>query len=357
MSLFMIEHSKPTVGKEEASALLRVIKSNFLAEGDVVREFEASLSAYSGGKGAVAASTGTLALHLALVALGVGKGDEVIVPSYVCRSILNAVWGVQARAVLCDVSRDDYNILPEEVKKKITRKTRAVIVPHMFGCPADLDALGRLGVPLIEDCAHAIGAEYKGRKVGSFGTLAVFSFEGTKYITTGEGGMVMANTALLLRRLRAIKAPDGLLAQVKHTFRMTNLQAAVGLSQLKKLDSFISCRQALAQAYARGLASCDFVLPQAFQDRKHIYQRFMVRLPGRADMLMKKCLSGGVKVKRPVKPHPLHVYLRLSAKDFPHTAEIMRSAVSIPIYPSLTAQQIAQVVRVVSRAFLCDKKA
>src|SRR3989338_11463137 len=184
----MIEHSKPTIGKEEQKSIVDVIKTNYLAEGKTVKEFEKELSNYIGTSGGIATSTGTLALHLALMSLDVKENDEIIAPSYVCRSVLNAILYCGAKPVLCDVDKEDYNISFEDAKRKLTKRTKAIIVSHMFGCPAEIDKFRRLGIYIIEDCAHSIGAKYKGRKVGSWGDLAIFSFEGTKYIVTGEGG-------------------------------------------------------------------------------------------------------------------------------------------------------------------------
>lgn len=343
----VIEHSKPSIGKEEKESVLKVLKSGFLAEGEVVRKFEQELSDYIGSKGAVATGTGTQALHLSLVALGIGKGSEVIVPSYVCRSLLNAVFYSGARPVVCDVNEQDYNISFTQAKKKISRKTKAVIVPHMFGCPAEVDKFKDLGIFVIEDCAHSVGAQYKGRRLGSWGDLAVFSFEGTKYIVAGEGGMVVANSQLLLNKIRALKEPDSLGHKIKHTYRMTNLQAAVGREQLLKLASFIRKRKAIADAYSSYFLGLPLDLPSVPREGKHIFHRYVVRMRQDTAAFMERCYRKGVKVKQPVKPLSLHGYLGLPGDDFPNTEHIMRSAVSIPIYPSLTSKQIKHIVRVV----------
>jgi perosamine synthetase len=345
-----IEHSRPTIGVKERSAVMRVVRSNFIAEGIEVRRFEEDLARYVGARGAVATSTGTLALHLALAALGIGRGDEVLVPSYVCRSVLNALAYAGATPRLCDVNEDDHNISFFEAQRKRTRRTRAVIVAHMFGCPAVVDRFKELGLFVIEDCAHAIGAEHKGRPVGSFGDLAVFSFEGTKYIVAGQGGMVTANSAMLLNKLRRLKEPDAIEPGIKYTYRMTDLQAAVGRVQLSRLKEFIGKRTAIAEAYTKAFSGTGLTLPQHPSDGKHIFQRYMVRLKGPGAGFMKRCTDLGVKVKQPVKPWPLHRYLGLSGKDFPHTEKIMRSGASIPIYPSLSDRDVARVVRVVRDA-------
>lgn len=344
----MIEHSRPTIGKEEKRAVIGVLKTKCLAEGKVVKKFEEELSNYIGGKGGIATSTGTLALHLALMSLGTERGDEIIAPSYVCRSVLNAILYSGAKPVLCDVNKEDYNISFDEAQKNINRRTKAIIIPHMFGCPVEVDRFKDLGTYIVEDCAHSIGAEIKGKRVGSFGDLSIFSFEGTKYIVTGEGGMVLVNSKFLLNKLKGLKEPDSLDFDVKYTYRMTNLQAAVGKVQLTKLDSFIKRRRDIARIYTETFSSFNIDLPKEPPEGLHTFHRYMIKIRGNINDFMKRCYKKGVKVKQPLKPYPLHRYLRLSNKGFPNTEYIMKSAVSIPIYPSLTNKEIKLIICVLS---------
>jgi dTDP-4-amino-4,6-dideoxygalactose transaminase len=340
----MIEHSRPTVGADEQKAVKGVLKSKYLAEGQTVERFEKKLSDYIGAKGGVATCTGTSALHLALLSLGLKQKDEVIIPSYVCRSVLNAILYTSATPVLCDVNKEDYNISFDDAKKKITTRTRAIIVPHMYGCPAEIDKFKRLGIFIIEDCAHSIGAEYKGKKVGAWGDLSIFSFEGTKYITTGEGGMVLANSGYLLNKIKKLKEPDSRDYKVKYTYRTTNIQAAIGIVQLSRLTEFIEKRIAIAKNYARDFSGSSVNLPVTYSDRTHIFHRFMIQIDGDIHAFMSRCYKRGVKVKQPVKPYALHEYLNLPAKHFPNADFIMKSAVSIPIYPSLTKRNIDKII-------------
>jgi dTDP-4-amino-4,6-dideoxygalactose transaminase len=346
----IIEHSMPTIGKEEKEAIINVIKSKYLAEGTIVKKFEYELSKFIGAKGAIATSTGTLALHLALISLNITKDDKVIIPSYTCRAVLNAVLYIGAEPVLCDVNKEDYNISFDDVKKKITKKTRAIIIPHMFGCPAEIDKFKDLDIYIIEDCAHSIGAEYKGKKLGNWGDLSIFSFEGTKYIVTGEGGMVLANSNFLLDKLRQLKEPDSLDCKVKYTYRMTNLQAAIGRAQLLKLDYFIKKRREIAKIYTKAFSNLNIELPKEPLDGLHIFHRYMIKTNGDITNFMKRCYKKGVKVKQPVKPYPLHRYLNQPNKDFPNTEYIMKSAVSIPIYPALNNKEIKYVIHTI-----CDE--
>jgi len=351
MSFFkeMIEHSQPTLGEEEKRAILDVLGSNYIAEGEEVHKFEKEMAKYVGATGGVVTSTGTLGLHLALICLDLTKNDEVIIPSYTCRSVLNAVLYSGAKPVLCDVDCDDYNISLFAAKKRITKKTKAVIVPHMFGHPARVDEFKKLGVHIIEDCAHSIGAKYKKRKVGSFGDVALFSFEGTKYIVTGEGGMVLANSQRLLNKLRKLKEPDSSDFLTKYTYRMTDLQAAIGRVQLKKLEGLIKKRRSIAKIYTQAFRGASARLPKDCEGGRHIYQRYMIQIKGDIHAFMAKCLKRGIKVKQPVKPYALHRYLGESAKHFPNTEYIMNSAVSIPIYSSLTDNQVNLIIETVKR--------
>ncbi|MCX5700974.1 MAG: DegT/DnrJ/EryC1/StrS aminotransferase family protein [Candidatus Omnitrophica bacterium] len=344
-----IEHSKPTIGKEELEAIENVIKSNYLSEGQCVKRFEEETADYIGSMGAVATCTGTLALHLALLSLGVSKNDEVVLPSYVCRSALNGVLYSGARPVLCDVNIEDFNISFNEALKVISKKTKAIIIPHMFGCPAEIDKFKNLGIYIIEDCAHSIGAEYQGRKVGNWGDLSIFSFEGTKYIVTGEGGMVLANSAPLLKRLRKLKEPDSLDYGVKYTYRMTDLQAAIGRIQLSKIDRFIKARRKIANIYNDNFANLDVVLPLEKPDSLHVFHRYMIKIKNDIDTFMEKCCKKMVKIKQPVKPYPLHRYLNLSGKRFPNTEYIMKRAVSVPIYPLLTEKDLKYITETVKK--------
>jgi len=348
----MIEHSKPTIGKKEQEAVADVFKTNYLAEGEVVRKFEEKLGIYIGAKGGVATSTGTLALYLALVSLGIKPDDEIIIPSYVCRSVLNSILYSGAKPVLCDVNKEDYNISFNDAKKKVTKRTRAIIIPHMFGCPAEIGSFVSKfkgsGIYLIEDCAHSIGAEYEKKKVGSFGDLSIFSFEGTKYIVTGEGGMVLANNNIFLDKLRRLKEPDSLGFKIKYTYRMTNLQAAIGIVQLMKLPYFIKRRRDIARIYNKSLSNLGIVLPKEYPERLHIFHRYMVKIEGSIRKFMQNCYRKGIKVKQPVKPYPIHKYLNLPNKDFSNTESIMKSVVSIPIYPLLKTKEIKLIIDVIS---------
>ena len=246
----MIQHSKPYLDETDINSVINVMQSGYIAEGDLVKKFEKQVSRYIGVNDGIATNSGTSALHLALIALKIQKGDEVIVPSYVCTALLNAIKYVQASPVITDVNVDEGNICVQDIKNKITQKTKAIILPHMFGLAADIHEIQELGIPIIEDCAQSIGAEYHDKKVGSFGELSIFSFYATKMICTGEGGMILSNSKELLERIRDLHnydfKPD---YKVRYNYKLTDLQAALGISQMNHLPHFIKKRQQIAGIY------------------------------------------------------------------------------------------------------------
>jgi dTDP-4-amino-4,6-dideoxygalactose transaminase len=225
----VIQHSKPSVDHDDIEAVVDVLNSGNIAQGEKVEEFERNVAGFIGIKHGVAVSSGTAALHLSLIGLGVGPGDEVIIPSYICTSPYLATLYVGASPVIVDIDTTDFNISKKMAKKAITPKTKAIIVPHMFGTPAELDELLDTGVPVIEDCAQSLGAIYRGRKVGGFGKLSICSFYATKLITTGEGGMVLTNDDEIYRNISEIRQYDKKsLNTLRYNYKLTDFQAALG---------------------------------------------------------------------------------------------------------------------------------
>lgn len=346
-----IPHSKPSLGPEELRAVTEVLRSGQITAGPMVAQFERGVAAYIGLHGGVAVSSGTVALELALRALGVGHGDNVILPSYVCSAPWLAVQRVGAQARLVDINPTTYNLDPQKVRKARTSRTRAVIVPHMFGLPADLTSLQALDIPLIEDCAQTLGAMEQGRAVGSVGTLTVCSFYATKLLCTGEGGMVLSNDEALLERVRALreydKAPS--LNSAAGNCKLTDLQAAIGVAQLNQLGEFLEKRSALAALYRDVLPAEMFTVPAVPAGRTHVYYRFVVRLMEglqSADEFtdyLSRLAHRGLQCRKPVF-RPLHRYLDLP--DFPASDDADASAISLPIHPSLTEEAIRQAAHI-----------
>jgi len=343
-SLIKIPHSKPTLGPEEMKAVSDVISSGYVAEGAVVQKFEQSFADYLKIEHAVATNSGTSALHLALLALGVGPGDEVIIPSFVCCALLNAVNYTGATPILADIRPDTYNLDAADVKKRLSSRTRAIIVPHLFGLPADLDALSALGIPLIEDCAQAVGSEYGRRPVGTFGVAAIFSFYATKVMTTGEGGMVVSNSTDIAERVRELKTYDQKADyRVRFNYKMTDIQAALGLVQLGRLETFVRRRRAIAEEYTRSFQSLDLNLPPVHPG--HIFFRYVLGLNTDSTSWIQALARQGIGCDRPVYL-PLH--RQMKATGCPVSEKAWQYALSIPIYPSLTVEDVTQIIDAVS---------
>ena len=341
-----IPHSRPFLGRREHQALRRVITSRQIAQGAEVEAFEQSMAQALGRKHAAAVQSGTAALHLALIVLGVGRNDSVAIPSYVCSSLVHAVNMVGARPLLIDVDRETYNMNPDDLRRRLRPRTKAIILPHMFGLAAEVDDIAVQGVPVIEDCAMSLGAQYQGKPVGSFGTLSVVSFYATKMIATGEGGMVLGNRATLLREVRDLRSYDGHRRhRSRFNYKMTEIQAAMGRAQLTRLSSFIRRRRQLATRYKRALETGPWELPTS--EQHHIYYRFVIRAHNRAQRFLSRLNDLGIEARRPVFK-PLHRYFEL--EGFPGTDEAFRKAVSIPLYPALTTAESHHVIEATQRA-------
>jgi len=333
----LIPHSRPLLGETEALSAAEVIRSGNVAQGDRVRAFEGMVCGTFGFADAAATSSGTAALHLALLALGVGPGDEVIIPSFVCSALLNAVRHAGGVPVLADVDPDTGNMDPGDARKRRTSKTRAIILPHLFGRPAEMPAIIDLGIPVIEDCAQAIGATIDGKPVGTFGSLAVYSFYATKVITTGEGGMV-AGDPVLVSRVRHFREYDNRMeGRLSFNYKMTDIQAAIGVAQLKRLTEFVTRRQKIAKDYDFVLESSGLATPPPVSG--NIYFRYPVLLAGEPmrDRWIERMKERGIACARPVF-RPLH---HLTGENgFPGAESAWRRMLSIPLYPALTDGEV-----------------
>jgi dTDP-4-amino-4,6-dideoxygalactose transaminase len=346
----MIHHSRPLVGENEVAAVTAALRANPVEAGGQARRFEGELARMVAQRYGVATCSGTAALHLALLALEVGAGDEVLLPSYVCTALLNAVNYTRATAVFCDVDEDAGNLDPRDVERRITSRARAIIVPHLFGQPADLTSLGAFGLPIVEDCAQALGARWQGRPVGGFGIISVFSFYSTKVITTGEGGMACTSSALLAERMRALRDYDQREDyQVRFSYKLSDLQASLGLAQLARLPEMLDRRRRLAERYYAALRGLAVALPPRRQDGESIYYRYVVRAR-HAERLIGLFAQRGVECKRPVF-RPLHHYLNGTRPDLARTDRFHAQALSLPLYPALTDAQAERVVEAARAVF------
>ena len=345
-----IPQSRPDLQKSDFDYVEQVLQTRQVAGGPFVEALESAFCERLGVKHAVAVSSGTSALHLALLALKVGIGDEVILPSYACAALLHAVHYTGATPVLCDIDPETLNPTAREIRPLITSETRAIIVTHTFGFPADLRELRSLDVPVIEDCAQALGSQFDDRAVGSIGQMSVFSFYATKIICAGEGGMVCTNSGRLAACIRDLNSPDMKTSyKVRYNYKMSDLAAGLALRQFSRLDEFLNCRKTIA---ARYMASFGHVARVGFQvplaDTNPVYYRFVLTT-SRAASLIKETTAQGVMCDRPVF-RPLHSFLRMPSHLLPHTASAWKRSVSIPLYPDLEKAEVERIVTVVSEA-------
>jgi len=342
-----IPHTKPWLTTADARAVSAVVRSGRLSPSPAVEQFESAVARTLGVSGAAAVSSGTAALYLALRALGVGPRDEVLLPSYVCTALLHAIHSTGATARLVDADPESFNLDPDDCRRRLRRRTRAMIVPHLFGLPADLHELLALGPPVIEDCAQTMGVTYRGRPVGSFGAATICSFYATKLVAAGEGGMVASSSPRLLSKIR-----DGRAYDEQHrfapsfNFKLSGLHAALGLSQLRRLPMILARRRRIARVYDRALAGLPWQQPVSFPDREQAYYRYVVRTQGHVDRLITRLQAAGVTARRPVF-RPIHRYLGLNG--FHATDRLWREALSLPIYPELTDAELRRIVSAIGR--------
>lgn len=369
----MIPVMRPWLGEEEAAAAAQAVSSGWVAQGPRVAEFEAAFAAAIGIDYAVAVSSCTAALHLALMAAGVGPGDEVVVPSLSFIATTNAVRYVGAVPKFADVDEATQNLTAATVEECLTDRTRAVILVDQAGVPADLDAMQALcaerGVTVVEDAACAVGSVYKGRPVGSRANLATFSFHPRKLLTTGEGGMLVTPDKELAARLRRLRehGMDISAAQrhvsrqpvIEHytelgfNYRMTDVQAAIGLVQLRKLDPLVARRRSLAQRYQAQLT--DIPGLRTISDPEYgrtNYQSFWVLLPDgfpiSRDELLLRLAEAGISARRGIMAAHLEpAYAGHSMPGLPVTERLTASSIILPLFHELSEEEQNAVVSVV----------
>jgi perosamine synthetase len=345
----IIPHSRPTIGSEEAKAVSEVIESGYIAEGEIVKKFETAFAKFLGVEYATSTNSGTSALHLTMLEMGVGQGDEVIIPSYVCSAVLNAVNYTGATPILAEIDPVTYNLDAVDVQRRINNSTKAIIAPHLFGLAADMETLLKLDVPIIEDCAQSTGAAYHERPVGTMGKAAIYSFYATKVITTGEGGMVTTNSRDIAAGIRDLKNYDKRNKyKVRYNYKMTDIQAALGIVQLKQLESIIRRRKVIAERYHTAFNSYRLTLPPT--DAGHIYFRYVLGLKMDSLPWIQELARLGIVCDRPIH-FPLHQNNKLGG--YPATEKAWKQSLSIPIYPTLTDEEISKVIESVT---FCYKK-
>jgi perosamine synthetase len=354
----MIPIAKPLIGEEEKTAVMNVLNSGMLASGPLTEEFEKKFADYVGTKYAIATTSGTTALHLGLLALGITHGDEVILPAFSFIASANAPLFCDAIPVFCDVDLKTFNIDAEQIKKLVTKKTKAIMPVHLYGQAADMNPIEEIaekyGLHVIGDACQAHGATYNEKQVGSFGDLECFSFYPTKNMTTGEGGMITTNNeefaelALSLRNHGREKTKWGYEhGRLGYNFRITDIGAAIGIEQLKKLPKNIEVRKKNAQYFNTHLSSVEipYVIPAA----QHAYHQYTIKSKNRDALiqnLKKNEIGFGIYY-----PQPLHTYKHL--KKYAHkelkTSELLANQViSLPVHPALDSKDLQRIVSVVN---------
>lgn len=327
--------------------MARVVRGGQLAQGPEVAGLERELARYLGVAAAAAVSSGSAALEMALRALDVGAGHEVVIPSYACDAVYHAVTRCGATPVLADADPETLGLSAADAARRRTARTRAVIVVHPFGLAVDLAEFERLGVALVEDCAQTLGATLGGRPVGARGGLAVCSFYATKLLTTGEGGAV-AGAAELVARVRDLRDYDERTELApRFNYKMTDLQAALGRGQLARLDAFIARRRALAARYRAALARAPHCRVPVDAGARHVYHRFVVAVDKPLEPVLAHLERRGVTARRPVF-RPIHQALGLSG--YPNAERLWRECLSLPCYPLLTDDEADTVTAALAEA-------
>lgn len=358
----MIKIALPIIGKEEIEAVRRVLKSGRIAQGPKVKEFEEKIANYIGVRYAIATSSGTTALHTALLALGIKQKDEVITTPFTFIATANSILYCNAKPVFSDINEKTFNIEPENVKEKITKRTKAIIPVHLFGHPAEMKRLIELAEEnklfLIEDAAQALGAKYKGKKVGCFGDCGIFSFYATKNITTGEGGMIVTDNKALAERCKKIRNHGERLRYISDilgfNYRMTEIAAAIGIVQLEKLEKFIRRRIKNANFLTKKLKMVRGIeTPFVAKHVRHVFHQYTIKAIKRDELkkfLLKKGIESKIYYPLPIYRQPC--YKKLGYKErLPITEKIVKRVLSIPIHPALKKHELELIIKSIKEFF------
>jgi perosamine synthetase len=352
----MIRIAMPLLASEEKNAVVSVLESGQLAQGSRVAEFEQAFAAYIGVGHVIAVSSGTAALHTALLAHGIGPGDEVITSPFTFIASANAILYTGAKPVFADIDPATYNLDPTKVAARITPRTRALLPVHLYGQPCDMDALMVLArkhhLVIIEDACQAHGASFRGRKVGSFGT-GCFSFYPTKNMTTAEGGAITTDDAEIADRARLIRS-HGSRERYRHeilgyNYRMTDLEAAIGLAQLRKLEAWNSIRIENA-GYLTEHLSAD-VTPYIAPERRHVFHQYTIRVRGDRDAARAKLSAAGIEtaIHYPMPVHCQPLYTQLGYRDeLVESERASRQVLSLPVHPGLAESDLEEIAKAVS---------
>jgi perosamine synthetase len=369
-----IPYGKQWIDEEDIQAVVQVLRSDWLTTGPAVERFETAITAFTGAKSAVAVSSGTAGLHAAMHALGIGPGDEVIVPALSFAATANCVVYQGGTPVFADVDPDTLLISPASARERITPRTRAIIAVDYAGQPCDYDALAELarryGLSLVADACHSLGGAYRGKPVGTLARMTVFSFHPVKHITTGEGGMIVTDEPELARRMRAFRNHGITLdhrqrektgswfyemTELGFNYRLTDVQCALGASQLRRLPAWLERRRQIAHRYdaafrtVRGVRSL-----KVDGDVEHAYHLYVIRLDAGRSEVFRRLRQAGIGVNVHYVPIHLHPFYRQRFGTGPGLCPVAEAAyeqiLSLPMFPRLTDGEVDEVIAAVVEA-------
>ncbi len=354
-----IRLARPDVGEEELAAIAAVFASGALTNGPATRSFEAAFAAHHDAEHGVAFANGTVALTAMYVALGIGEGDEVIVPSLTFISTATSVLHVGATPVFADVQPDTYDLDPADAARKVTRRTKAIVPVHYGGQAADLDELSSIaaeaGAALLEDAAEAHGATYRGRPVGAIGHAGMFSFTPTKNMTTGEGGMVLTDDGELARRLRSLRN-HGQSDVYRHdelgwNWRMSDIAAAMGEVQLRKLPAILERKRSIAARLTSRLEGLEGIsAPITRPDRDHVFMLYSAVVETGRDQVLAHLLAEGIEARLYFPPAHRQPIFADTTASLPVTDSLARSLLALPVHSRLTDHEVDEIGDAVERA-------
>jgi len=355
----MIHISKPFIGDEEKRNVLEVLESGMLAQGPRVAELEKKFAQLCGVKHAIATSSGTTALHIALLAHGIGSGDEVITTPFTFIASANSILFTGARPVFVDIDADSFNIDPKQIERAITPKTKAILPVHLYGYVCDMNAIGEIAqkhnLEIIEDACQAVGAEFQGQKAGSFGT-GTFSLYATKNMMSGEGGMITTDDDDIAEQCKLIRS-HGMRVRYYHdmlgyNFRMSDLHAAIGLAQYDRLEDFNQKRQYNAQFLNEHLKTV--ITPKVKPGYRHVWHQYTIRIDGGRDrdaaIETLKQAGIGTGVFYPVPVHQQGYIKELVGElSLPVAEKMAKEVLSLPVHPQVNQEDLETIVREVNK--------
>ena len=357
----MISIAQPLVNQKEKELVLEVMDSGMLASGSYVNNFSKNFADFIGCDYSAAVSSGTTALHTALLSAGIGEGDKVLTTPFTFIASSNSILYTGAEPVFVDIKEDSYNIDPEKIEAALKKdpEIKALLIVHLFGLSCDMDKIMELvekyDLILIEDCAQSHGAEFEGKKTGSFGDLSTFSFYPTKNMTTGEGGMVLTDREEFYQKAAKIinhgQSKKYCHDSLGYNFRMTNIAAAIGLVQLEKLADFNRKRIENAEFFNQELADLKWLItPSKAANKKHVYHQYTLRVEARDDFasyLSENGVGNSIHYPSPVTKQPYYKKLGYGELSFEVTEKVAAEIISIPVHPALSDEELKKIVDVI----------